>query len=142
MPLRNKEWKAFCICDIFVIRPGKRLTKSNMQAGDKPFIGASDSNNGVTAFVKNTNASDDVKRFEIKGRPGNEYLYMFVKTVILQQKRKYAYGYKFNEERMRKQMIMLPIDENGIPDWNYMEQYAKLLFNKLKLQYLKKKEKA
>lgn len=169
MSLHNKEWKAFCICDIFVIRPGKRLTKSNMQAGDKPFIGASDSNNGVTAFVKNTNTSedknvlgvnyngsvvenfyhpytcifsDDVKRFEVKERIGNEYLYMFVKTVILQQKRKYAYGYKFNEERMRKQMIMLPIDENGTPDWNYMEQYAKLLFNKLKLQYLKKKETA
>lgn len=169
MPIHNKEWKAFCICDIFVIRPGKRLTKSNMQAGDKPFIGASDSNNGVTAFVKNTNTSedknvlgvnyngsvvenfyhpytcifsDDVKRFEVKERIGNEYLYMFVKTVILQQKRKYAYGYKFNEERMRKQMIMLPIDENGTPDWNYMEQYAKLLFNKLKLQYLKKKETA
>ena len=30
-----------------------------MQSGTKPFIGASDSNNGVTAFVGNTNASED-----------------------------------------------------------------------------------
>ena len=30
-----------------------------MIKGQKPFIGASDSNNGVTAFVKNTNTSED-----------------------------------------------------------------------------------
>lgn len=58
-PLKEKEWKEFYLRDIFVIRPGKRLTRSNMQSGTKPFIGASDSNNGVTAFVGNTNASED-----------------------------------------------------------------------------------
>ena len=166
IPLHEKEWKAFYIRDIFMIRPGKRLTKSNMQSGNKPFIGASDANNGVTAFVENTNISedsnvlgvnyngsvvenfyhpyacifsDDVKRFSIKDKPGNEYLYLFMKVVILQQKSKYAYGYKFNEERMKKQMIMLPTDEKGIPDWDYMEQYAKMLFHQIKLQYLKAK---
>ena len=57
--MKEKEWKEFYLRDIFVIRPGKRLTRSNMQSGTKPFIGASDSNNGVTAFVGNTNASED-----------------------------------------------------------------------------------
>lgn len=57
--LTEKKWKEFYIEDIFVIHAGKRLTKSNMIKGQKPFIGASDSNNGVTAFVKNTNTSED-----------------------------------------------------------------------------------
>jgi hypothetical protein len=31
---------------------------------------------------------------------------------------------------------MLPIAENSSPDWGYMEEYGKMLFNRLKLQYL------
>ena len=165
-PLNQKEWKEFYLCDIFNIRPGKRLTKSNMKSGTTPFIGASDSNNGVTAFVSNTNVSkdsnvlgvnyngsvvenfyhpytcifsDDVKRFALREHNGNEYVYLFMKTVILQQKSKYAYGYKFNEERMQKQMILLPTTANGQPDYDYMEQYVKRLFSALKLQYLQEK---
>lgn len=165
-PLNQKEWKEFYLCDIFTIRPGKRLTKSNMKSGTTPFIGASDSNNGVTAFVSNTNVSkdsnvlgvnyngsvvenfyhpytcifsDDVKRFALREHNGNEYVYLFMKTVILQQKSKYAYGYKFNEERMQKQMILLPTTANGQPDYDYMEQYVKRLFSALKLQYLQEK---
>ena len=139
-PLNQKEWKEFYLRDIFTIRPGKRLTKSNMKSGTTPFIGASDSNNGVTVFVSNTNVSedsnvlgvnyngsvvenfyhpytcifsDDVKRFALREHNGNKYIYLFMKTVILQQKSKYAYGYKFNEERMQKQMILLPTTANG-----------------------------
>lgn len=166
LSLNQKKWKEFYINDIFVIRSGKRLTKSDMKDGSKPFIGASNSNNGVTAFVSNTNVSedsnvlgvnyngsvvenfyhpytclfsDDVKRFILKEYEGNEYVYLFLKTVILQQKNKYAYGYKFNEGRMQKQMILLPITEDGLPDYDYMEQYSKMKFNYLILKYLKEK---
>ena len=52
--LHDRAWKEFYIKDIFSISPGKRLTKSDMIIGNKPFIGATDSNNGVTAFVSNT----------------------------------------------------------------------------------------
>lgn len=165
-PLDQKKWKGFLIRDIFIIRPGKRLTKSDMHTGEKPFIGASDSNNGVTAFVCNTNVSedknvlgvnyngsvvesfyhpynclfsDDVKRFTLREYTGNEYIYLFLKTVILQQKSKYAYGYKFNEERMQKQMILLPTTADGRPDYSYMEQYAKQTFNCLQMKYLRGK---
>ena len=152
LSLHDREWKEFPISEIFVIAPGKRLTKSDMQPGSKPFIGATDSNNGITAFVSNTNASedsdvlgvnyngsvvenfyhpytcifsDDVKRFRLKDVKGNKYLYLFMKTAILQQKRKYAYGYKFNEQRMQKQMLLLPADDTGKPDYAFMEEYIK-----------------
>lgn len=152
LSLHDREWKEFYIRDIFVISPGKRLTKNDMVSGDKPFIGASDSNNGVTGFVDNTNLSedsnvlgvnyngsvvenfyhpytcifsDDVKRFKLKDIAGNKYLYLFLKTTILQQKQKYAYGYKFNEKRMEKQILLLPVDDCGNPDYNFMEQYIR-----------------
>ncbi len=166
-PLNKKKWAEFELTEIFDISPGKRLTKSDMRPGNKPFIGATDSNNGVTAFTSSTNASedsnvlgvnyngsvvenffhpytclfsDDVKRFRTKQVVGNKYIYLFLKTVILQQKAKYTYGYKFNEQRMRKQILLLPVNEAGKPDWVYMEECRNYLFAKLKLQYLKEKQ--
>ena len=59
MKLDDREWKAFKIEDIFIISPGKRLEKRNMIDGNRPFIGASDSNNGVTGYCGNTNESID-----------------------------------------------------------------------------------
>lgn len=148
------EWKEFKIEDIFNISPGKRLTKSDMKSGDLPFIGATDSNNGITNFVSNTNTSldsnvlgvnyngsvvenfyhpyecifsDDVKRLSFKDREGNKYLYLFFKTIILQQKEKYRYGYKFNEDRMKRQSILVPVDTNGEPNWEFIENFMKAI---------------
>ena len=45
LDLQDREWKEFRICDIFIINAGKRLTKADMISGDKPFVGATDSNN-------------------------------------------------------------------------------------------------
>ena len=53
------NWKEFRLEDIFTIDPGVRLTTANMTMGKRPFIGATDSNNGITAFVDNTNKSLD-----------------------------------------------------------------------------------
>lgn len=161
--LNAKEWKEFAIGDLTTISAGKRLTKSDMNPGNKPFIGASDSNNGVTAFVSNTNTSqdrnvlgvnyngsvaesfyhpytaiftDDVKKLSIKEVEGNKYHYLFIKNAILQQKSKYQYAYKLNEARLKKQKIMLPIDSKGNPDWPFMEQYIKTLMTNISAKYV------
>lgn len=57
--LDEKDWAAFKLTDVFKINPGKRLTVSDMKMGNTPFIGASDSNNGITNFISNRNASFD-----------------------------------------------------------------------------------
>lgn len=159
----KKIWKDFEIAAIFNIKSGKRLTKANMKRGSIPFIGATDSNNGITNFVSNENAStdekvlgvnyngsvvetfyhpykctfsDDVKRFSTKNVTGNKYIYLFLKNAILKQKCKYMYGYKFNENRMLKQKIMLPVNSKGEPDYQYMEDYMKYLEQKKLLEYL------
>lgn len=136
-----------------------------MKQGNRPFIGATDSNNGITAWVENTNESldsnvlgvnyngsvvetfyhpyecifsDDVKRLHLKDNVTvSVYLMLFLKTMIVQQKIKFAYGYKFNEKRMQMQKIVLPIDNNGQPNWSYMEAYMQNLEQQQILEYLR-----
>ena len=146
------NWKEFRLEDIFTIDPGVRLTTANMTMGKRPFIGATDSNNGITAFVDNTNKSldsnvlgvnyngsvvenfyhpyeaifsDDVKRLHLKEVENNKYICLFIKQSILKQKAKYQYGYKFNGERMKRQYIMLPSTPEGTPDYTFMEEYMR-----------------
>lgn len=160
--LNELEWKSFDLCEIFSIDAGVRLTKNDMIEGTRPFIGATDSNNGITAFVSNSNPSldsnvlgvnyngsvvenfyhpyecifsDDVKRLHLLNHEDNKYVLLFMKSVILKQQVKYQYGYKFNGERMKKQKIMLPVDKSGQPDYNFMENYMKMIENRLLSDY-------
>lgn len=146
----NTKWGEIKMTNLFDIFPGVRLTKQDQRSGKKPFIGSTDNNNGITAFCGNTNVSedknvlgvnyngsvvenfyhpynalfsDDVKRFHLKNHTGNKYIYLYLKNCILKQQVKYQYGYKFNEQRMKKQVIMVPITSNGVPNFAYMENY-------------------
>ena len=149
------EWKEFWLEDVCEIQSGVRLTQSDMVEGERPFIGATEFNNGITAFVSNTNKSldsnvlgvnyngsvvknfyheyecvfsDDVKRLKVKDNAyQNKYVYLFLKQAILQQERKYAYGYKFNASRMKRQKIMLPVGQTGDPNYSYMIDRMKWL---------------
>lgn len=147
------KWKEFFLDGICNIKSGVRLTKANMNEGMMPFIGATDSNNGITNFVSNTNRSldknvlgvnyngsvvenfyhpypcvfsDDVKRISFKDEQGqNKYCYLFLKQMILQQKEKYRYAYKFNGDRMARQKIMVPVDEERKINYNTIENYMR-----------------
>ena len=150
--LNEKDWAEFTLGDLFTIGAGKRLETRNKIPGSRPFIGASDNGNGVTGFVGNDNVSkdgnvlgvnyngapciafyhpyeclftDDVKRLHLKNRSDNQFVLLFFSVVFVMQRVKYSYGYKFNEQRMKRQKLMLPVTDSGIPDWDYMEQYAR-----------------
>lgn len=158
------HWKAYSLNEICDIKPGVRLVSRQMTEGKRPFIGAADSNNGVTNFVSNTNASldnnvlgvnyngngvaigfyhpyeaiftDDVKRVKFKEHVGNKYVYLFLKAAIMKQKSKYQYGYKFSGERMNRQKIILPVTANEAPDFQYMERYMRHQETKLMQRYV------
>ena len=150
--LTSREWREERLTNIFEISPGKRLTAAEMRFGYRPFIGATDSNNGITNFVSNENISldknvlgvnyngsvvenfyhpyecifsDDVKRFHLKNREDNKFSLLFMKTNIFQQKSKFLYAYKFNEKRMKAQNIMLPVNSDDEIDYDFMEEYIK-----------------
>lgn len=164
--LADKQWKDFSIGGndgIFTIYSGKRLTVSDMNKGNIPFIGATDSNNGITNWINNINStydsnvlgvnyngsvvknfyhayncifSDDVKRLHLKDHEDNKFILLFISALILKQKIKYTYGYKFNGARMNRQKILIPIDVYGNPDYEYMEQHSKNLICKKIRNYL------
>ena len=152
--------------DVLSIANGVRVTQADMQEGSRPFIGASETSNGVTAFITNSNASlesnilgvnyngsvgfsfyhpyealfsDDVKRVRWKNETANnKYTLLYLSTAIAQQKSKYAYGYKFNAQRMKRQIIMLPALEDGSPDYRYMERTMRVMEYEVLSEYLKR----
>ena len=163
LALDSAKWKEYYIDDIFTIGAGKRLTKADMDSGNIPFVGATDSNNGITGWIATPNSSfdrnvlgvnyngsvvenfyhaygcvfsDDVKRLHLKNHADNKFALLFLKVIILQQKVKYTYGYKFNGHRMERQKILLPVNKQGDPDYSYMEQYGKKIMAQMYQRYL------
>lgn len=161
--LNEKEWREFSLDDIFTVGAGKRLETRNKIPGVRPFIGATDNGNGVTGFVGNDNASkdsnvlgvnyngapciafyhpyeciftDDVKRLHLRNYEDNKFVLLFFVSVFAKQRSKYSYGYKFKEQRMLRQKLMLPVTDSGEPDYEYMEQYAKNMMLRKYQQYL------
>jgi len=147
----QRHWKSFRYGDLFEIRKGKRLTKEDMVAGAIPFIGATDSDNGITAFVGNDEnlhdgntitvsyngsiaesfyqpvpfvASDDVNVLEPKFGL-DKYIGLFLCTLIRREKYRYNYGRKWHAEKMRESRIRLPVKADGQPDWPLMRDYVR-----------------
>ncbi|MDR2046944.1 MAG: restriction endonuclease subunit S [Clostridiales bacterium] len=141
--------KLFKIMELFIIHKGTRLTKDEMVDGSTNYLGAIDNNNGVRqqidalpkfqgnyitvnyngsvgeAFYQNQPfwASDDVNVLELKNHVLNEKIALYIITVIRANRNKFSYGRKWTMEKMREEEILLPIDKNNSPDWNYMEKY-------------------
>lgn len=138
------------------------MTNADKTDGSIPFIGATDNNNGITGFVDNKNSSldrnvlgvnyngapcigfyhpyeciftDDVKRLHLKDHEDNPYILLFMKAVILQQRTKYNYGYKFNENRMLRQLLSVPVTDDGQPDYDFMEKLGRKMMLKKYQQY-------
>lgn len=163
--ISDKKWGEFFLEDIGEIKSGKDITKVNMIKGDIPYVSSSSQNNGVSAYVGNTNDtleskcisinrngsigyafyhpydalfSNDCRKFKI-GK--NKYISLFISNQIKAQKEKYNYGYKMGTGRIKRQKIMLPITEEGKPDYVFMNEYMKNmeieLINKYKA-YIKK----
>lgn len=162
--LHERDWKSYSISQIFDIRSGRRLESRNRKYGRRPFIGALDNSNGIAGFTADKNSSldnnvlgvnyngngvclgfyhpyecifsDDVKRFHVKNNKGNEFIYLFLKVAIQQQKSKFGYLYKFNATRMARQTIMLPSVNGGEPDFTFMELFGMSITLQLLLKQL------
>lgn len=155
--LNTSNWKWFSYDEIFEIKKGKRLTKADMQDGNIPYIGAIDSNNGISAYISNDEhlhqgntitvsyngsiaeafyqttkfwATDDVNVLYPKFTL-NRYIAMFLITLIHREKYRFNYGRKWDKELMEASLIKLPavkIAPNEYePDWQFMEDYIKSL---------------
>ena len=69
----------------------------------------------------------------------NKYVGCFITTIADQVRGKYNFNYKRSDTRLKKEKILLPIDEKGEPDWAFMENYIKNKFAELEKKYLEQK---
>lgn len=147
--INTNLWKGFKIGDLFTVVKGKRLTKADMKAGSINFIGASAENNGITAKIANNEylhkggtitvnyngsvgeafyqeepfwASDDVNVLYPKFTL-TKNIAMFFIPILKSKGRNYAFVNKWTKDEMENDIIYLPVDNNGSPDYDYMENY-------------------
>lgn len=154
MNLNISEWKEYRLGDLFEIKKGKRLTSEDQTEGTTPYIGAIDSNNGVSnyigqapiheantislsyngsvgqAFYQPTPfwATDDVNvlYFRNKAISFNRNMALFICTILKQEQYRYCYGRKWVLDSMNETIVKLPTKDNK-PDWSYMEKYISSL---------------
>lgn len=155
MIIDKSTWVSFRMDQIFEIKKGKRLTKADMEPGKLNFIGAISKNNGVSEKIKeeaqhpgnvitvNYNgsvaeafyqtepfwASDDVNILYLKNHSLNKNIALFLCSVIKIYKSKFSYGRKWTLEKMNSSEIILPVNQDGNPDWIYMSDYIHSIEN-------------
>ena len=67
----------------------------------------------------------------------NRYIGTFITTVADRIRGKYNFGYKRSSTRLAKEIVTLPMDAEGNPDWEYMENYMRDIESKQILDYFK-----
>lgn len=152
--MATTQWKDYTMDSLFRFVKGKRLTKEDMTIGNINFLGAISDNNGVREKIEtnyswqpncitvNYNgsvgeafyqsepfwASDDVNVLYAKDFwRMNKYIAMFIITVIKANKYRFGYGRKWTIEKMKETTLKLPCKNDGMPDFEYMEEYIKSL---------------
>ena len=168
--LNEKKWKEFYIGNLFTIsRPAAR-NKDDYTDGAIPFVASGSSNNGVMKFcspinderldkgccltVSPVDGSAFFQPADFLGRGGagssilllhndilNAYNGLFMARMITQTCSKYLYGHMGNKKSIKRERIMLPVNENGDPDYKYMEQYTKNMMLRKYKQYCNYREK-
>lgn len=161
--LCEKDWYSFVIKDIADVYSGQDIYAQERIDGGTPLVTAVGTNNGIGYFVGNENNSraeesisvvrngasvgkafyhkysalygNDCRRMKLK-HSTSEFVNLFITQVIGMQNKAFSYSRKLGTERLQNLRIMLPVTDDGTPDYAYMEQYAKNLMIKKYKQYL------
>lgn len=163
--LDEKEWDEFFIGDLFEVSRPKSRNKDDYDFGNTPFVASGALNNGVIKCcdakqdeqldagncitVSPVDGSTFYQPMDFLGRGGagssilmlrsdwlNLYLGQFIARTVRQTCSKYTYGHMGNKDSIKRERIMLPIDDSGEPDYAYMEQYSKNMMLRKYKQYL------
>lgn len=151
--LNSREWKEFKISEVFDVN-GTFTTKPQdlVENGIVPRITCSSQNNALDAFYQNEAtecggvitidsatigfvsyqgtdfiATDHVEKLSAKnGSCISKYIGLFEKQSIDKATlSKYGYGYKFAQQRIKQQIILLPLTSSREIDYDFMESYIK-----------------
>lgn len=147
------KWKWFRLGFLFIIKGSKTTSLKDLELsgeGNYPYVTTQARNNGVCGFYntyteqggcftidsaikgfccwheENFSASDHVEKLIPKFNCNN-YIAMFLTTIINMDQYRYNYGIKCSQTRIKNMKIKLPVDSKGDPDWQFMENYIKSL---------------
>lgn len=164
--LDDVNWDGFEIGKLFKLQTGKSKGLNHLEKTTDGinYLGATNRNNGVLcqvkqedkmaqngnciAFIRNGEGSMGYAVYKAESFIAtsditvgyadflNRYIGLFITTVSDKIRGKYNFGYKRSDTRLKKEKILLPINAEGKPDWEYMEQYIKNLEYKKIKQYL------
>ena len=155
--LQDREWKYFCLGDkkYFDVRRGDSVYIKNMSLGEVPYVSTTQENNGITAYVAESNrrgntitlaydgsigacfyqeedffASKKIVTIETIQYPLNKYIAMFLIPIFKLESEMYSYGGRkwTVEKQLKETLIKLPVDEkSNDPDYKFMEDFIKSL---------------
>ena len=146
-------WKKFKLHTLFNIS-GTKTTKLNLlkkgSKGKYPYITTKARNNGCDGFYnyrtesgnvitidsavigyasyqpEDFSASDHVEKLTLKGDL-NKYIALFLITILNKEQYRFHYGRKASQDRLKNLKVKLPTTTQGLPDWEFMENYIKSL---------------
>jgi hypothetical protein len=153
----TSSWGEFVVGSLFDADRGKVKSLQTLKDGNTPVIAAARANQGVAGYY-NVQAIFENKitvscngacgstfyhpyKFNINGdaivltelKPMSDNVKQFIACVLDGVlTRKYSYNEKCSADKAKAEIIKLPIDSNGEPDWQYMEEYMKNIESKVK----------
>ena len=148
--LNEKEWKDVELGQIADISSGRDIYAQERISGDTPYITSGTANNGIGYFVSNDNDSKAKNAISVNrnGAVGEAFYHpynalygndcrrvnmkdvddadtqLFTAECISEQKKAFSYSRKLGTARLKRLHVMLPVDDDGRPDYGYMAQYA------------------
>lgn len=162
-PVYEKTWAAFPLASLGAITSGRDIYAQERTDGKTPYVTSGSQNNGIGYFVGNCNETldsgyialnrngavgkafyhpylslmgNDCRKLHLKAADNNEFVGNFISVAISMQSKCFSYSRKLGTARAKALRVMLPTDESGKPDWQYMEDYAKSIALKLLRQQL------
>ena len=132
------------------------LNKLELNEAGINYVGRTEENNGITARVTDDGSfevypgecitvpmvgnelkssyqidpfcvSQNIAILRPKNFTLNSFVAVFLNTIIRKDRFRFAYGRTLSLDRLKKLKIKLPVDKNGHPDWQFMEDYIKSL---------------
>ena len=148
----HSNWKAFNFTEVFTeIQRGKRLKKADHKIGTTPYVSSTSFNNGVDGFIGNDSgvrkfkdcislansgsvgsafyhqyefvASDHITQLKREGL--DKYAYLFMIPIINRLSEKYGFNREINDERIKREKLLLPVTQNGEIDFQFMSSFMR-----------------